>query len=123
MEGAFIYVHLFSSRETLVRTSLFLLSLPLTLFPGTQDPHAGNFLVTPDGRLAILDHGLVTEIEADRRLALIEYVAHLTAQDWEVSLFVPSHLFSFLLVPIPPAPLPISLPPFSQLPIGFSCES
>ncbi|GAB5031515.1 Hypothetical protein NocV09_00600680 [Nannochloropsis oceanica] len=49
------------------------------------DPHAGNFLVTPDGRLAILDHGLVTEIEADRRLALIEYVAHLTAQDWEAT--------------------------------------
>jgi len=59
-------------------------SLPPSLPPNPQDPHAGNFLVTPDGRLAILDHGLVTEIEADRRLALIEYVAHLTAQDWEV---------------------------------------
>ncbi len=49
------------------------------------DPHAGNFLVTPDGKLAILDHGLVTEIDADRRLALVEYVAHLTAQDWEAT--------------------------------------
>lgn len=59
--------------------------IPFLLQSSLQDPHAGNFLVTPDGRLAILDHGLVTEIDADRRLALIEYVAHLTAQDWEVS--------------------------------------
>uniref|UniRef100_A0A7S2V6P2 Protein kinase domain-containing protein n=1 Tax=Fibrocapsa japonica TaxID=94617 RepID=A0A7S2V6P2_9STRA len=50
------------------------------------DPHPGNFLLTPDGRLCILDYGLMTEIPEDRRLALIEYVAHLNGKEYEETL-------------------------------------
>ncbi|CAM9428889.1 unnamed protein product, partial [Phaeothamnion confervicola] len=50
------------------------------------DPHPGNFLCTPDGRLAVLDFGLMTEIAEDRRYALLEYVSHLTSKDYEATL-------------------------------------
>ncbi|CAM9495053.1 unnamed protein product [Pylaiella littoralis] len=50
------------------------------------DPHPGNFLCTPDGRLCVLDMGLMTEVEEDQRYALLEYVSHLTAKDYEATL-------------------------------------
>src|SRR5215213_7673859 len=34
------------------------------------DPHRGNFLLTPDGRLALLDFGLIGRIDDDTRRAL-----------------------------------------------------
>lgn len=40
----------------------------------------GNFLITNDGRLCILDHGLITEIKEEQRIALVQYVAHLLAK-------------------------------------------
>jgi hypothetical protein len=46
------------------------------------DPHPGNLLRTADGRLCILDWGLVTTIEPELQLTLIEHVAHLTAEDY-----------------------------------------
>merc|ERR1719409_754483 len=46
------------------------------------DPHPGNLLRTTDGKLCILDWGLVTTIEPELQLSLIEHVAHLTAQDY-----------------------------------------
>eukprot|EP00962_Isochrysis_galbana_P012878 scaffold3654_cov115-Isochrysis_galbana.AAC.3 len=46
------------------------------------DPHPGNLLRTADGRLCILDWGLVTSIEPELQLTLIEHVAHLTAEDY-----------------------------------------
>lgn len=49
------------------------------------DPHAGNFLITNDGRLAILDHGLITEIKEEQRIALVQYVAHLLGKDYEAT--------------------------------------
>ncbi|CEM28594.1 unnamed protein product [Vitrella brassicaformis CCMP3155] len=64
------------------------------------DPHPGNFLRTPDGRLCMLDFGLVTEIEEDQRLALVEYVAHLSAKDYNATLgdlcrlgFIPKEVY------------------------------
>lgn len=52
-----------------------------------------------DGRVAILDYGLMTEIDEDKRMALIEYVAHLSAKDYEATLgdlvkldFIPAEL-------------------------------
>ena len=46
------------------------------------DPHPGNLLRTRDGQLCILDWGLVTELDADLRLTLIEHVAHIVARDY-----------------------------------------
>jgi predicted unusual protein kinase regulating ubiquinone biosynthesis (AarF/ABC1/UbiB family) len=45
------------------------------------DPHPGNFLITPSGKLCILDYGLMTEVQADKRYALLEYVSHLLAKE------------------------------------------
>ena len=46
------------------------------------DPHPGNLLRTADGRLCILDWGLVTRLDSDLRLTLIEHVAHIVARDY-----------------------------------------
>ncbi|KAL7567130.1 hypothetical protein ACA910_009457 [Epithemia clementina (nom. ined.)] len=46
------------------------------------DPHPGNLLRTPDGRLCILDWGMVTRIDKDIQIKLIEHMAHLTSADY-----------------------------------------
>jgi aarF domain-containing kinase len=46
------------------------------------DPHVGNLLMLPDGRVAILDWGLTQPVTPRQRAALLSYVAHLTSQDW-----------------------------------------
>jgi len=47
------------------------------------DPHPGNLLrVKEDGRLCILDWGMVTRIDKQRQLTLIEHMAHLTSADY-----------------------------------------
>ncbi|KAL6750719.1 ABC1 family-domain-containing protein [Haematococcus lacustris] len=46
------------------------------------DPHPGNLLRTPEGRIAILDFGLMTEVSEDQRWALMEYIAHLATSNW-----------------------------------------
>ena len=48
-----------------------------------SDPHPGNLIRTPDGRLCILDFGMVLEIDPALQYALLEYVAHLTAEDYD----------------------------------------
>jgi len=50
------------------------------------DPHPGNFLVTPKGELCILDYGMMTEVSPDQRLAFVEYMAKLSARDYEDTL-------------------------------------
>ena len=47
------------------------------------DPHPGNLIRTADGRLAILDFGLMLEIEERERYGIIECVAHLVHRDYE----------------------------------------
>ncbi|KAG2445378.1 hypothetical protein HYH02_008842, partial [Chlamydomonas schloesseri] len=46
------------------------------------DPHPGNLIRTPDGRICVLDFGLMTEVTPEQRIALVEYIAHLSTQDW-----------------------------------------
>jgi len=46
------------------------------------DPHPGNFVVMPSGKLGILDYGLMTEIADDKRVSFIEYLMHLQAKDY-----------------------------------------
>ena len=60
------------------------------------DPHPGNLLVTPDGRLCILDWGLVTTLEPDLQLTFIEHIAHLTSKDYEK---VPQDLVKLGFIP------------------------
>lgn len=45
------------------------------------DPHAGNLLVTRDGRLAILDWALVTSLGKAQRIAVVQAVACALTQD------------------------------------------
>jgi len=60
------------------------------------DPHPGNLLRTPDGKLCILDWGMVTRIPENLQLTLIEHMAHLTSGDYEE---VPRDLFLLGFVP------------------------
>ena len=63
------------------------------------DPHPGNFLALDDGRLCIMDYGMMTEISEDQRMAFVEYMAHLSARQYDRTLddlvklgFVPAEL-------------------------------
>eukprot|EP00793_Prasinoderma_coloniale_P007135 PRCOL_00006987-RA len=72
-----------SERRELVRALLgFYLVQLLETGLLHADPHPGNFLRTPEGRLAVLDYGLMTEVSEDQRLAFIEYIAKLTGKDY-----------------------------------------
>lgn len=44
------------------------------------DPHPGNLIRTNDGKICVLDFGLMTEVTPEQRIALVEYIAHLTTQ-------------------------------------------
>lgn len=47
------------------------------------DPHPGNMIRTPDGKLAILDFGLMTKITDDKKYGMIEAISHLIHRDYE----------------------------------------
>ena len=47
------------------------------------DPHPGNLLATPDGKLAYLDFGMMSEVKPYQRYGLIEAVVHLFNRDFE----------------------------------------
>lgn len=47
------------------------------------DPHPGNLIRTPDGRLAILDFGLMTKVDDNIKFGMIEAISHLIHRDYE----------------------------------------
>lgn len=46
------------------------------------DPHPGNMLRTEDGKLCILDFGLMTEITDNQKYGMLEAIAHLINRDY-----------------------------------------
>mmetsp|Transcript_29808 Transcript_29808/g.75049 ORF Transcript_29808/g.75049 Transcript_29808/m.75049 type:complete len:402 (+) Transcript_29808:1-1206(+) len=46
------------------------------------DPHPGNLIVVNDGTLCLLDWGLITEVDAETRVTLVEFIAHMQTEDW-----------------------------------------
>jgi len=59
--------------------------LTMLLDTGTLhcDPHPGNLLRTTDGQLCILDWGMTLEVPEDLQYSLIEFIAHVNAEDYE----------------------------------------
>ncbi len=47
------------------------------------DPHPGNLLATPEGKLAYLDFGMMSEVKSYQRYGLIEAVVHMVNRDFE----------------------------------------
>lgn len=46
------------------------------------DPHPGNMMRTTDGKLAILDFGLMTEVTQNQKYGMVEAIAHLINRDY-----------------------------------------
>ncbi len=72
--------------------------LTMLLDTGTLhcDPHPGNLLRTPDGKLCILDWGMVLDVPNDLQLSLLEFIADLNAENYED---VPDDLVKLRFVP------------------------
>ena len=47
------------------------------------DPHPGNLFRTDDGKLCILDWGLVTPVSKDLSRAILSFIAHLVSKDFD----------------------------------------
>lgn len=47
------------------------------------DPHPGNLIRTPEGKICIVDFGLMTYVSKEQRDNLVDYIAKLTTEDWE----------------------------------------
>jgi len=46
------------------------------------DPHAGNLLAMPSGKLCYLDFGMVSYVEASQRYSIIEAIVHMVNRDF-----------------------------------------
>ncbi|KAG6521416.1 hypothetical protein ZIOFF_018534 [Zingiber officinale] len=47
------------------------------------DPHPGNLLATPEGKLAFIDFGLMSETPEEARSAIIGHVVHMVNRDYD----------------------------------------
>eukprot|EP00746_Dinoflagellata_sp_MGD_P014271 gnl/MRDRNA2_/MRDRNA2_131210_c0_seq1.p1 gnl/MRDRNA2_/MRDRNA2_131210_c0~~gnl/MRDRNA2_/MRDRNA2_131210_c0_seq1.p1 ORF type:complete len:828 (+),score=151.33 gnl/MRDRNA2_/MRDRNA2_131210_c0_seq1:79-2562(+) len=89
-----------SPAEDVARLCGIALTAYLTMLLDTgclhADPHPGNLMRTADGRLAILDWGLTTAITPQQQYAIVDYIAHLVAEDYDS---VPQDLAALGFVP------------------------
>ena len=46
------------------------------------DPHPGNLIRTPDGRLAVLDFGLMTQVDENIKFGMIEAIRCVVCKGW-----------------------------------------
>ncbi|CAK9039198.1 unnamed protein product, partial [Durusdinium trenchii] len=46
------------------------------------DPHPGNFIVTTQGELCVLDFGMMSEMPKEARLAVIQHIVHVVNRDY-----------------------------------------
>ena len=53
------------------------------------DPHPGNLFRQADGKLVILDWGLVTPVSKELSASILQFISHLVSEDFEE---VPSDL-------------------------------
>lgn len=60
------------------------------------DPHPGNLLRARDGKLVIIDWGLVTPVSKDLSAAILRFIAHLVSKDFEK---VPADLDAMGFIP------------------------
>ena len=60
------------------------------------DPHPGNLFRTADGKLCILDWGLVTPVSPELSTAILSFIAHLVSKDFEK---VPADLDAMGFIP------------------------
>ena len=54
----------------------------LMLLSFFHSPHPGNMMRTNDGKLAILDFGLVTEVTDNQKYGMIEAIESRLFRDW-----------------------------------------
>jgi predicted unusual protein kinase regulating ubiquinone biosynthesis (AarF/ABC1/UbiB family) len=47
------------------------------------DPHPGNLLATPNGKLAYLDFGMMSQVKPYQRYGLVEAIVHLVNRDFD----------------------------------------
>nr|CAD1820939.1 unnamed protein product [Ananas comosus var. bracteatus] len=85
------------------------------------DPHPGNMIRTPDGKLAILDFGLVTKLTDDKKYGMIEAIAHLIHRDYDAIVkdfvkldFIPEGVNLDPILPIT-FDYPFRIPPYFAL--------
>jgi predicted unusual protein kinase regulating ubiquinone biosynthesis (AarF/ABC1/UbiB family) len=72
------------------------------------DPHAGNLLAMPSGKLCYLDFGMVSYVESSQRYSIIEAVVHLVNRDF-VSLAELYRRMGFIPMDIDTAPIVLAL--------------
>ncbi|MFC9996967.1 aminotransferase class III-fold pyridoxal phosphate-dependent enzyme [Nocardia sp. NPDC127526] len=50
------------------------------------DPHPGNVLFTPDGRLVLLDYGVTVELTEDEKWGLSSFYYACTRKEWDIAI-------------------------------------
>lgn len=68
------------------------------------DPHAGNLLAMPSGKLCYLDFGMVSYVEASQRYSIIEAIVHMVNRDF-VSLAELYKRMGFIPMDVETAPI------------------